>query len=162
MSTVLRLRLCGVAFFFYLLFFLGPGVDGAVAVAQAVHSTASGRDALISLPTGGGKSLCYQLLAVSSGGLAVVISPLIALIDDQLAHLRHNNIPAVTINSTLTSGALADVRADLLGEVSTIKLLYLTPEQIATHSCQTLLDGLYVVGVPFPFLPPHLFTHCFF
>eukprot|EP00729_Bicosta_minor_P010595 gene10595-7274_t len=113
---------------------------------QAVHSTASGRDALISLPTGGGKSLCYQLLAVSSGGLAVVISPLIALIDDQLAHLRHNSIPAVTINSTLTSGALADVRADLLGEVSIIKLLYLTPEQIATHSCQTLLDGLYRLG----------------
>src|SRR5437588_1042336 len=70
---------------------------------QAMHSVLSNRDSLVVLPTGGGKSLCYQAPAVYRGGLTVVVSPLIALMKDQVDALTEIGVPAVRLDSTLTS-----------------------------------------------------------
>ena len=88
------------------------------------------RDGLISLPTGGGKSLCYQLPAIALPGLAIVISPLLALIDDQLAHLKAQHIPAATLNSSQLQGERASVLQAMGRTPPDLKLLYLTPEQV--------------------------------
>ena len=64
----------------------------------------SDRDSVVVLPTGGGKSLCFQAPAVCRDGLALVVSPLISLMKDQVDALRACGVPAATINSTLTSG----------------------------------------------------------
>src|SRR5580692_2163936 len=70
---------------------------------QIVRSLLAGHDACVVMPTGGGKSLCYQLPAVISGRTAVVISPLIALMQDQAAQLAQMGIPAAVLNSTLNN-----------------------------------------------------------
>jgi ATP-dependent DNA helicase RecQ len=94
---------------------------------QAVESVLAGRDTLVILPTGGGKSLCYQVPALVLDGLTVVISPLISLMKDQVDALTARGLPATYINSTLSA---AEVSARMLrvqrGEV---KLLYLAPER---------------------------------
>src|ERR1700730_19336644 len=71
---------------------------------RIVHSLLAGRDAAIIMPTGGGKSLCYQLPAVVSGQTVVVISPLIALMQDQAAQLAQMGIPAAVLNSSQPPG----------------------------------------------------------
>src|SRR3972149_5224804 len=68
---------------------------------DAVETVMSGRDCLCVMPTGGGKSLCYQLPAVIRQGLTLVVSPLIALMKDQVDQLRERQIPAASINSSL-------------------------------------------------------------
>jgi ATP-dependent DNA helicase RecQ len=94
---------------------------------RAVTSVLSGRDTLVVLPTGGGKSLCYQVPALVLPNLTVVISPLISLMKDQVDALTARALPAAFINSTLTSAQVGDrlVRAGR-GE---IKLLYVAPER---------------------------------
>src|SRR5262245_34644638 len=69
---------------------------------QIVEAILGGHDTAVVMPTGGGKSLCYQLPAVALGKTAVVISPLIALMQDQAASLREMDIPAAFVNSSLT------------------------------------------------------------
>ena len=69
---------------------------------RIVRSLLAGHDTCVVMPTGGGKSLCYQLPAVVSGGTAVVISPLIALMQDQATQLAQMGIPAAVLNSTLS------------------------------------------------------------
>ena len=69
---------------------------------RIVHSLLAGRDAAIIMPTGGGKSLCYQLPAVVSGQTVVVISPLIALMQDQVVQLKQMDIPAAFVNSAIS------------------------------------------------------------
>src|SRR2546423_12309560 len=69
---------------------------------QAMRAVLAGRDSLVVLPTGGGKSLCYQAPAAHRGGTTVVISPLIALMKDQVDALQRVSIPAVQIDSSLT------------------------------------------------------------
>src|SRR3984893_14785505 len=71
---------------------------------RIVRSLLAGHDTCVVMPTGGGKSLCYQLPAMVSGGTAVVISPLIALMQDQAAQLAQMGIPAAVLNSTLSEG----------------------------------------------------------
>ena len=93
----------------------------------AIESVLSGGDTLVVLPTGGGKSVCYQVPALILPGLTVVVSPLISLMKDQVDALDARGLPAAFINSTLKSGQVADRLARAArGE---IKLLYLAPER---------------------------------
>src|SRR5207249_10096601 len=71
---------------------------------QAMRAVLDGRDSLVVLPTGGGKSLCYQAPAVLRGGTTVVISPLIALMKDQVDSLRACGVPATQLDSSLSEG----------------------------------------------------------
>lgn len=94
----------------------------------AVEAVLGGRDALIVLPTGGGKSLCYQVPALLRGGLTLVLSPLISLMKDQVEALERRGLPAAFINSTLGPGEVADRLARV--EDGRIRILYLAPERV--------------------------------
>jgi ATP-dependent DNA helicase RecQ len=92
-----------------------------------VAAVLEGRDALVVLPTGGGKSVCFQVPALLRDGLTVVISPLISLMKDQVDALAARGIPAAFVNSTLTAGEVADRFAQVRD--GTLKLLYVAPER---------------------------------
>ena len=95
--------------------------------SKAIESVLAGHDTLVVLPTGGGKSVCYQIPALVLPGLTVVVSPLISLMKDQVDALEARNLPAAFINSTLTSGQVGDrLNRAARGE---IRLLYLAPER---------------------------------
>ncbi len=96
---------------------------------RIVRSLLAGHDACVVMPTGGGKSLCYQLPAVVSEGTAVVISPLIALMQDQAAQLAQMGIPAAVLNSTLSEAEQAKVMSR--ARDGAYRLLYVSPERIA-------------------------------
>ncbi len=96
---------------------------------RIVRSLLAGHDACVVMPTGGGKSLCYQLPAVVSGGTAVVISPLIALMQDQAAQLAQMGIPAAVLNSTLNESEQAKVMSR--ARDGAYRLLYVSPERVA-------------------------------
>ena len=94
-----------------------------------MHSLLEGNDACVVMPTGGGKSLCYQLPALVVGKTVIVISPLIALMQDQAAQLRQMGIPAAVLNSALTSTQqFQTIHRARQGEY---RLLYLSPERLA-------------------------------
>ena len=98
----------------------------------AVESVLAGRDTLVVLPTGGGKSLCYQVPALMLPKLTVVISPLISLMKDQVDALAARGLPATFVNSTLTSSQISDRLARAIrGDV---KLLYVAPERFDVGS----------------------------
>lgn len=98
----------------------------------AVESVLQGHDTLVILPTGGGKSLCYQVPALLLPGLTVVVSPLISLMKDQVDALEAKGIPAAFVNSTLTSGQVSDRMTRVArGE---IRMLYVAPERFDAGS----------------------------
>ncbi|HXM62630.1 MAG TPA: RecQ family ATP-dependent DNA helicase [Terriglobales bacterium] len=104
---------------------------------KIVLSLLGGRDTCVVMPTGGGKSLCYQLPTLASGKTAIVISPLIALMQDQAAQLAQMGIPAAVLNSTQTSGEQSDItKKACAGEY---RLLYLSPERLARADTVSLL-----------------------
>lgn len=109
---------------------------------EVINNVIAGKDVLALMPTGGGKSLCYQLPAVMSGKLTIVISPLIALMKDQVDSLRARGISAAFINSALTpqqsEQAVRAVRDGL------VKLLYVAPERFSSPIFQRLFSGLDV------------------
>ena len=82
--------------------------DFRPAQVGAVEAVLGGHDALIVLPTGGGKSLCYQVPALVRGGLTLVLSPLISLMKDQVETLVRRGLPAAYLNSTLSGSEVAD------------------------------------------------------
>src|SRR5690349_22017254 len=82
---------------------------------QAIAAAAAGRNVLAVLPTGGGKSAIYELAGLLLGGPTVVVSPLLALQDDQLAHLRTARLPATVLNSAQSVGARAAALIDACG-----------------------------------------------
>ncbi len=99
---------------------------------QVVAGILSGRDTLVIMPTGGGKSLCYQLPAMVMDGVTVVVSPLIALMKDQVDALQRRGIPATLINSSLTgSEQLERIEGLRRGEY---KLVYVAPERFRSRS----------------------------
>ena len=77
--------------------------------AAIIDRVVAGGDALVLMPTGGGKSLCYQIPALLRDGIGIVVSPLIALMKDQVDALRHAGVRAAYLNSTLTSSEAAEV-----------------------------------------------------
>ncbi len=111
------------------------GNQGAI-----IERVGSGGDALVLMPTGGGKSLCYQVPALLREGLAVVVSPLIALMDDQVATLDELGVSAVALNSTLG----ADEQRDIAERIrrNEIKMLYLAPERLVQPRMLAFLQRL--------------------
>ncbi len=100
------------------------------------------KDALVLMPTGGGKSLCFQLPAMHFEGLTLVVSPLISLMKDQVDALRANNIPAAFINSTLSPSEIERVQRQAQGGV--LKILYAAPERLSQPDFQQFLATLNV------------------
>ena len=99
--------------------------------AEIITHLLQGRDSLVLMPTGGGKSLCYQLPAVLLPGVTVVVSPLIALMKDQVDGLTRQGISAAFINSSLEQSEISDIFSRLAqGE---IKLLYVAPERLTNY-----------------------------
>jgi ATP-dependent DNA helicase RecQ len=109
---------------------------------QIVRSLLGARDTCVVMPTGGGKSLCYQLPALVLGRTVVVISPLIALMQDQAAQLAQMGIPAAVLNSTQTSGEQSDVTKKACA--GAYRLLYLSPERLARQDTIALLRRIPV------------------
>ncbi len=109
---------------------------------RAVQAVLSGRDALIVLPTGGGKSLCYQVPALARDGLTVVVSPLISLMQDQVDALERRHIAATYLNSTLDRDTAAARLARARN--GALKLLYLAPERL---EAERMLQQLAGIGV---------------
>ena len=98
------------------------------------------RDCLVLMPTGGGKSLCYQLPAVVKPGITVVISPLISLIQDQLHHLSEMGIPATVLSAAKESDNT--IYDDLRSPVPDLRLLYVTPEKVVrSGKLKSTLEG---------------------
>jgi ATP-dependent DNA helicase RecQ len=106
--------------------------------AAVVGHVAGGGDALVLMPTGGGKSLCYQLPALLREGTAIVVSPLIALMQDQVEALRQLGVRAAFLNSTLGQQEAATVERQLLE--GGLDLLYVAPERLLTPRFLSLLD----------------------
>jgi ATP-dependent DNA helicase RecQ len=109
---------------------------------EAIKSVLAGRDSVVVLPTGGGKSLCFQAPACCLDGVAVVVSPLIALMKDQVDALRTAGVAAAFYNSTLSPGDKRRVVADL--RAGKLTLLYLAPESLLTDEMLQLLESVRV------------------
>ncbi len=103
-----------------------------------IERVSSGFDALVLMPTGGGKSLCYQIPALIRPGTAIVISPLIALMQDQVEALHQLGIEAAFLNSSLEAGAQREVEQRL--RAGDLKLLYVAPERLLTGRFLDLLE----------------------
>ncbi|MBK9243456.1 MAG: DNA helicase RecQ [Burkholderiales bacterium] len=105
---------------------------------EVIDHVAGGGDALVLMPTGGGKSVCYQIPALLREGVGIVVSPLIALMADQVAALQELGVRAAFLNSTLGAREAAAVEAAMRrGELD---LVYVAPERLLTERCQRLLD----------------------
>jgi ATP-dependent DNA helicase RecQ len=105
-----------------------------------VEQIAGGGDALVLMPTGGGKSLCYQIPALLRPGVGIVVSPLIALMQDQVDALRQLGVKAAYLNSSLTTDAAREVQGQLLrGELD---LLYVAPERLMNGNFLGLLEHI--------------------
>lgn len=108
------------------------------AQQDIIQALLNGNDALVLMPTGGGKSLCYQIPALVRDGTAIVISPLIALMQDQVDALQQLGINAAYLNSSLSSGQAYEVEQQLLNQE--LKLLYVAPERLLNSQFLNLLD----------------------
>ncbi|MCK4454226.1 ATP-dependent DNA helicase RecQ [Candidatus Parcubacteria bacterium] len=107
---------------------------------EIINNVLERKDSFIILPTGGGKSLCYQFPALKFKGLTLVISPLISLMKDQVDALKSNGIAAEYINSSLSSKEIFQIQKQLLEKK--IKILYAAPERLALKSFRSFLQTL--------------------
>ena len=108
--------------------------------AEVIDNVLAQRDTLVLMPTGGGKSLCYQLPALLSDGTTLVVSPLIALMKDQVDALNATGIPAAFINSSLSGTEVQRIQAQ--ARQGSVKLLYVAPERLALPGFQGFLREL--------------------
>lgn len=119
------------------------GHDGFRPGQQAlVDGLLAGRDVFGVMPTGGGKSVCYQLPALLRPGVTLVISPLISLMKDQVAALEQAGVPAACLNSSLDNAEMAEVMAKARG--GAYKLLYIAPERLASPGFRALAAALTI------------------
>ncbi len=107
--------------------------------AEIIDHVAQGGDALVLMPTGGGKSLCYQIPSLLRSGVGVVVSPLIALMQDQVGALRQVGVRAAFLNSTLSPWEASEVESQCRN--GDLDLLYLAPERLLTPRTLELLEG---------------------
>ena len=107
--------------------------------SRIIHHALQGRDVLAVLPTGGGKSLCFQVPALAADRLTVVVSPLIALMEDQVGALVARGVPAAALNSTCDAATQAAMVADAAG--GRLKLLYVSPERVPRLADELLARG---------------------
>ena len=105
---------------------------------EIIAHVVAGGEALVLMPTGGGKSLCYQIPALCRAGMAVVVSPLIALMRDQVEALKQLGVRAAALNSSLGNGEAARIMAQMRG--GEIDLLYVAPERLLLDGTLSLLD----------------------
>lgn len=105
---------------------------------EVIQSLISGRDALIVMPTGGGKSLCFQLPALLQTGLTLVVSPLVALMENQVQELRSKALPAATLHSELPSAQKKQIYQALTQQK--LRLLYLSPETLLSNQVWEILS----------------------
>ena len=116
--------------------------------AAIIEHASAGGDALVLMPTGGGKSLCYQVPAIArhraGHGVSVVVSPLIALMHDQVGALAQAGVHAAFLNSTLDGAAAARVEREMMS--GRLVLLYAAPERVTTERFLAMLDALHQRG----------------
>jgi ATP-dependent DNA helicase RecQ len=112
---------------------------------QVIDTVVGGGDALVLMPTGGGKSLCYQVPAVLLPGTTVVVSPLIALMHDQVTALEILGVRAAYLNSALEPAEARAIESD--AAAGRLDLLYVAPERLLTDRFLSLLDGLHRRGL---------------
>src|SRR3989344_5188875 len=99
---------------------------------EIIKNVLQKKDSLVLMPTGGGKSLCYQIPALKFEGLTIVISPLISLMKDQVDNLKANGINAEYINSTLSFNEIEEIKRKIQGKE--VKILYIAPERLALEN----------------------------
>ncbi|OGJ52199.1 ATP-dependent DNA helicase RecQ [Candidatus Peregrinibacteria bacterium RIFOXYB2_FULL_32_7] len=109
---------------------------------EIIDNVLNGKDSFVLMPTGGGKSLCYQLPALLFNGLTIVISPLISLMKDQVDSLKANGIQAEFINSSLNFSQIEHIKQKIVNHE--LKILYIAPERLANESFQEFLSSLEI------------------
>lgn len=109
---------------------------------EIIENVLAKKDTLVIMPTGGGKSLCYQLPAIQMGGVTLVISPLIALMKDQVDSLKANGVTAEFINSSLSNEQIGEIQEYV--EKGLVKMLYIAPERLGVESFREFLGRIDV------------------
>ncbi|PVH65586.1 hypothetical protein PAHAL_1G030300 [Panicum hallii] len=114
---------------------------------EIINATMSGNDVFVLMPTGGGKSLTYQLPALIGEGITLVVCPLVSLIQDQIMHLLQAEIPATYLSASMEWSKQQEILRELMSHTCHYKLLYVTPEKIAkSDALLRLLEHMYSRG----------------
>ncbi|KAF8027925.1 hypothetical protein BT93_E0757 [Corymbia citriodora subsp. variegata] len=114
---------------------------------EAIEAVLSGRDCFCLMPTGGGKSMCYQIPALAKTGIVLVVCPLIALMENQVSALKEKGISAEFLSSTQTTQTKNKIYEDLESGKPSLRLLYVTPELIATPGFTSKLRKIHSRGL---------------
>lgn len=115
--------------------------------ASCINATLSKKDVILIMPTGGGKSLCYQLPALNSQGVSLVISPLVSLMEDQLMAVRSIGIESAMLNAGSSREEVNRVHSAMVDKKSGLRLLYVTPEKLAkSKRFMSKVEKMYEMG----------------